>query len=61
MDSKPMDIKEAATYLGLSVFTVRKLAKNKGLPAAKIGRAYRFIRDDLDSYIRTQYKNAEPV
>ena len=59
MDTKPMDIKEAASYLGLSVFTVRKLAKNRGLPAAKIGRAYRFIRDDLDSYIRTQYKSVD--
>jgi excisionase family DNA binding protein len=56
-----MDVKEAAEYVGLSTFTVRRLAKQGELPAAKIGRAYRFKREDIDSYIRTQYRGNEDV
>ena len=56
-----MDVSETAEYVGLSTFTVRRLAKNGALPAAKIGRAYRFKRDDIDAYLRTQYKGSEDV
>lgn len=56
-----MDVQEAATYVGLSTFTVRRLAKQGALPAAKIGRAYRFKREDIDSYLRTQYRGNEDV
>lgn len=59
--SNLMDVQEAATYVGLSTFTVRRLAKQGALPAAKIGRAYRFKRDDIDSYLRTQYRGNEDV
>lgn len=62
MDSNNlMDVAEAAEYVGLSTFTVRRLAKNGALPAAKIGRAYRFKREDIDAYLRTQYKGNEDV
>lgn len=59
--SNLMDVREAAEYVGLSTFTVRRLAKQGSLPAAKIGRAYRFKRDDIDSYLRTQYRGNEDV
>lgn len=55
MEEKLMNVEEAADYVGLSSFTVRRLAKNGALPAAKIGRAYRFKREDIDSYLREQY------
>ena len=58
MDDKLMDVNEAAKYVGLSTFTVRKMAKEGSLPAAKIGRAYRFKRDDIDAYMRIQYRGA---
>jgi excisionase family DNA binding protein len=58
MEEKLMDVNEAAKYVGLSTFTVRKMAKEGSLPAAKIGRAYRFKRDDIDAYMRIQYKGA---
>lgn len=56
---KLMDVEEAANYVGLSTFTVRRLAKHGQLPAAKIGRAYRFKKEDIDSYLRTQYNKGE--
>lgn len=57
--AKLMDVEEAANYVGLSTFTVRRLAKHGQLPAAKIGRAYRFKKEDIDSYLRTQYAKGE--
>jgi len=58
---KLMDVQETADYIRLSTFTVRRLAKQGVLPAAKIGRAYRFKREDIDSYLRTQYRGTEDV
>lgn len=59
IDNKLLDVDAVSNYVGLSQFTVRRLARQGILPAAKIGRAYRFKREDIDSYIRTQYKGAE--
>lgn len=56
-----MDVTEAAAYVRLSTFTVRRLAKQGVLPSAKIGRAYRFKRDDIDSYLRANYRGNEDV
>jgi excisionase family DNA binding protein len=58
MEEKLMDVTETAKYVGLSTFTVRKMAKDGSLPAAKIGRAYRFKREDIDAYLRFQYRGA---
>lgn len=50
-----MSIKEAAEYLGISVFSLRKLAREKRLPAGKVGRQWRFRQADLDDFLRKQY------
>jgi excisionase family DNA binding protein len=50
-----MSIFEAAKYLGISVFSLRKLAREKRLPAGKVGRQWRFRQDDLDSFLKKQY------
>lgn len=54
-ENKLWDVDDTAQYIGLSSFTVRRLAKQGALPAAKIGRAYRFRREDIDAYLREQY------
>ncbi len=56
MESKLMDVDAVSAYVGLTAFTIRKLAREGRIPAAKIGRCYRFKRDDIDSYLREQYK-----
>jgi excisionase family DNA binding protein len=50
-----MSIFEAAEYLGLSVFSLRKLAREKRIPSGKVGRQWRFRKDDLDDFLRSQY------
>ena len=54
-----MSIFEAAQYLGISVFSLRKLAREKKIPAGKVGRQWRFRKDDLDDFIRNQYQHQE--
>lgn len=43
--------KEAAEYLGLSEQTIRQWASQRKIPSVKIGRALRFLVDDLDQLI----------
>jgi excisionase family DNA binding protein len=50
-----MSIFEAATYLGVSVFSLRKLARESRIPAGKVGRQWRFSKEDLDAFLREQY------
>ena len=50
-----MSIFEAAKYLGISVFSLRKLARESRLPAGKVGRQWRFSQDDLDEFLKKQY------
>lgn len=50
-----MSIFEAAKYLGISVFSLRKFARERKLPAGKVGRQWRFNKDDLDNFLRDQY------
>ncbi|UCD39632.1 MAG: helix-turn-helix domain-containing protein [Candidatus Bathyarchaeota archaeon] len=53
---KLMDVTDAAVYFGLTEFTIRKMAREGEIPAAKIGRAYRFRKEDIDAFIKKQYK-----
>lgn len=50
-----MSIFEAAEYLGISVFSLRKLAREKRIPAGKVGRQWRFRKEDLDGFLKAQY------
>ena len=50
-----MSIFEAAEYLGISVFSLRKLAREKRIPSGKVGRQWRFRKEDLDSFLQNQY------
>ncbi len=45
------DVKEAATILGLSTDTVYGLAKSGRLTSTRVGRRYKFTRNDLDRYL----------
>jgi excisionase family DNA binding protein len=54
-----MSIVEAAEYLGISVFSLRKLSREKRIPAGKVGRQWRFHREDLDEFLRSQYGAAD--
>jgi len=50
-----MSIFDAAEYLGVSVFSLRKLAREKKIPAGKVGRQWRLKQEDLDKFLKQQY------
>lgn len=50
-----MSIIEAAQYLGLSVFSLRRLARERRIPSGKVGRQWRFRKEDLDTFLKEQY------
>ena len=56
-----MSIFDAATYLGISVFSLRKLAREGRIPAGKVGRQWRFNKEDLDGFLREQYSTKKEV
>jgi len=43
---------EAVEYLRITKTTIFKLIKNGRIPANKAGRDYRFLKSDLDKFIR---------
>ena len=48
-----MTLKEAAKYLRISKETLYKMAQQKHMPAAKVGRQWRFKKQTIDSWIET--------
>mgnify|MGYP000859798318 CR=1 FL=1 len=50
-NSRLLTPEEAATYLGLHVETVRKMARERRIPCCKIGRYWRFRPVDLDDFM----------
>jgi len=50
-----LDLKQASTLLNMHPMTLRRLAANGQVPAARAGRAWIFIEDDLLNWIRSQY------
>jgi excisionase family DNA binding protein len=49
-----LNVREAAEFLRLSTYTVRKYAKRGTLPAKKTGRDWLFVKADLLSWLRTK-------
>ena len=45
--------KQAATYLSISVATLRRYVRSGQLPAGRIRREFRFRREDLDAALRS--------
>jgi len=61
MSEKLLTIAEAATTLRLHPVTLRALAAAGGIPAFKLGRAWRFVEIDLLAWARAHYRRADAV
>ena len=51
MQKNVMSVQETADYLGFSDAKVYKLIEAKKIPASRIGRQYRFLKDVLDMWL----------
>jgi excisionase family DNA binding protein len=50
-----LNVRQAAALLGVHPNSVRAYAKSGEIPAAKIGRSWRFVEADLVGWIRERY------
>lgn len=57
-----MSLEQASEYLNIKPMSLRALARDGKIPAGKVGRAWRFNRNDIDEFLRKQYqvKQEEP-
>jgi excisionase family DNA binding protein len=46
-----MTVEQAAEYLQLTTDTIRRGARNGKIPAARVGRRWRFLQPELDAWL----------
>jgi excisionase family DNA binding protein len=59
LDGEILTVQEVARFLRVPKSTVYKLARLNQLPASKIGKHWRFLRRDIQEWMRT--RSAQPV
>ena len=58
MDVSVMTVREVATYLNVAEKTIYRLAQKGELPGFKVAGAWRFQKQDLDTWINDQKEAA---
>jgi len=53
-----LDIGDLVKYLKLPKSTIYKLTRSRALPGHKVGRAWRFDRDEVDQWIKNSKRSA---
>ncbi|MEW8333354.1 MAG: helix-turn-helix domain-containing protein [Candidatus Thiodiazotropha sp.] len=52
-DDRWLSVDEIAAYLGIKRDTVYKWINRKQMPAHKVGRLWKFRKDEVDFWVRT--------
>ncbi len=52
MEDRWLFVDEIGDYLGIKRDTVYKWISDKGMPARKIGRLWKFKKDEVDEWVR---------
>jgi excisionase family DNA binding protein len=55
---RPLDLEEVADLLGICTKSVLTHVRTKGLPARKVGKVYRFFRQDVLDWLAEQKAEA---
>ena len=58
MNKRLLNVKEAAAYLGVTVFFMRTLAWEKRVMPLRLGKRMLFDVQDLDAFVDAQKKSA---
>ena len=53
MEDRWLSVDEIAEYLGVSKDTVYTWISAKGMPAHRVGRLWKFKRDEVDSWVKS--------
>lgn len=52
MEDRWLSVKEIGTYLGVKRDTIYKWISEKNMPAHKIGRLWKFKKNEVDNWVR---------
>lgn len=52
MEDRWLSVDEIGDYLGVKRDTVYKWISDRGMPAHKIGRLWKFKKDEVDTWVR---------
>lgn len=52
MEDRWLSVDEISTYLGVKRETIYKWINDKNMPAHKIGRLWKFKKDEVDIWVR---------
>jgi len=52
-DDRWMSVDEIAAYLGVKRDTLYKWIERKDMPAHKVGRLWKFKKDEVDKWVKT--------
>lgn len=52
MDDRWLSVDEIAEYLGVAKDTIYTWVTNKGMPGHKVGRFWKFKKEDVDAWVR---------
>ncbi len=52
MDDRWLSVEEIAEYLGVSKDAVYSWVSAKGMPGHRVGRFWKFKRDEVDAWVR---------
>jgi len=52
MQDRWLSVEEIAEYLGVSKDTIYGWVSNKGMPGHKVGRFWKFKRQEIDEWVR---------
>jgi len=53
VDDRWLSVEEIAAYLGIKRETLYKWLAEKDIPAHKVGRLWKFRKDEVDEWVRT--------
>ncbi len=53
MEDRWLSVDEIGAYLGIKRDTIYKWINEKGMPAHKIGRLWKFKKDEVDGWVRS--------
>lgn len=56
-----VSIEEAASFLGVSISTLRQWLKKEILPAHKIGKLWKFKISELDAWVKSGESNINQI
>lgn len=60
MDERWLSVDEIADYLGVSKDTVYAWINEKGMPAHRMGRLWKFKREEVDGWVTSGGASARP-